>query len=120
MPATPATRYGLPAIEGLGFALAGFLGAEALFAPAASGLPLEATLGPAVAIGIGVVGYRVLEMSDERAGQDESMLEPDDQPSGPDQPASDPDVDESASTSGEGERKPDVPPGGGLRPTTPG
>lgn len=113
-------NYGLPVVEGLGFAALGLLGAEAFFAPGAEGVGVAATLVPALALGIAVTGYRLLQMAEERAGQDESMLEPAEEQHSPDQPASDPDTDEMASTPDEGNRRPNVPPGGGLRPSTPG
>jgi len=111
--------YGVAAVEGIGYAALGFFGAEALFAPADLELSLWVTLGPALAAGFGVAGYRFAEMTSDRAGQDE-MLGPAQEDQDPDQPAPDPEADEMASNHDEGNWKPNHPPAGGLRPSTPG
>jgi len=43
----------------MGFAALGFLGGEALFAPTADGVPLAATLAPAIAAGVSAFIYRL-------------------------------------------------------------
>jgi hypothetical protein len=50
----------VPALfEGLGFAALAFFGSEALFGPGADGVPLGATLAPAIAAGTAAFAYRL-------------------------------------------------------------
>jgi hypothetical protein len=69
----PGDRVVPALLEGLGFAVLAFFGSEALFGPGADGVPLAATLVPAVAAGATAFAYRVRNpLADQASAAEEA------------------------------------------------